>query len=100
MVVFLDWSRFRLLYLFLAYHAPPIANACRAAKNKCLADRNKPRTSAKPTNDQSAPQSFHPPECRSHSGPRQPFAALTRDHLTPEQARIATAWLRGRVSAG
>ena len=54
------------------------------AKNKCLADGNKTRTSAKPTNNQSALRSFHPTECRSHSGPRQPFAALTRDHLTPE----------------
>src|SRR4051794_39539284 len=54
------------------------------AKNKYLADSNKTRTSTKPTNNQSAPRSFHPTECRSHSGPRQPFAALTRDHLTPE----------------
>jgi hypothetical protein len=55
------------------------------AKNKCLADSNKTRTSAKPTNNQqSALRSFHPTECRSHSGPRQPFAALTRGHLTPE----------------
>ena len=62
------------------------------AKNKCLADSNKTRTSAKPTNNQSALRSFHPAECRSHSGPRQPFAALTRDHLSQRQARIATAW--------
>jgi hypothetical protein len=44
----------------------------------------KTRTSAKPTNNQSAPRSFHPAECRSYSGPRQHFATLTRDHLTPE----------------
>ena len=62
------------------------------AKSKCLADSNKTRTSAKPTNNQSALRSFHPAECRSHSGPRQPFAALTRDHLSQRQARIATAW--------
>jgi hypothetical protein len=32
MVVFLDGSRFRLLYLFLAYHAPPMEEARRTAR--------------------------------------------------------------------
>ena len=43
-----------------------VCYALSRAQNKCLADSNKTRTSAKPTNNQSALRSFHPTECRSH----------------------------------
>ena len=58
---------------------------CLAAKNKCLADTNKTRTSANPTNNPSA-------RCgtRADRGRVSHFAAaLTRSHLTPEAGTTA-----------